>query len=111
MRKTKIEWCDSTWNPVMGCYHGCEYCYARKMAQSFAATEQERIHFGDKSSDPKLHVQEEKVQYRCADGKFRTCSSPYGFEPTLYTYRLNEPQKWKKPKNIFVCSMADLFGE
>ena len=27
--KTKIEWCDSTWNPVTGCLHGCEYCYAR----------------------------------------------------------------------------------
>ena len=24
MKKTKIEWCDSTWNPVTGCLHGCE---------------------------------------------------------------------------------------
>ena len=23
----------------------------------------------------------------------------------------SEPQRWKKPRNIFVCSMADLFGE
>lgn len=22
---TKIDWCDSTWNPVTGCLHGCEY--------------------------------------------------------------------------------------
>jgi len=29
MNKSKIEWCDSTWNPVTGCLHGCEYCYAR----------------------------------------------------------------------------------
>lgn len=24
--KTKIDWCDSTWNPVTGCLHGCEHC-------------------------------------------------------------------------------------
>ena len=28
MKNTKIEWCDSTWNPVTGCKHGCKYCYA-----------------------------------------------------------------------------------
>lgn len=36
MNKTKIEWCDSTWNPVTGCLHNCEYCYARKIAERFA---------------------------------------------------------------------------
>lgn len=35
MDKTKIEWCDSTWNPVTGCRHGCEYCYARRIAERF----------------------------------------------------------------------------
>lgn len=30
MNKTKIEWCDSTWNPVTGCLHNCNYCYARR---------------------------------------------------------------------------------
>ena len=24
MTKTKIEWCDYTWNPVTGCLRGCE---------------------------------------------------------------------------------------
>jgi protein gp37 len=36
---------------------------------------------------------------------------PYDFEPTFHRYKLEEPQHWKKPKTIFVCSMADLFGE
>lgn len=27
--KTKIDWADTTWNPVTGCLHGCAYCYAR----------------------------------------------------------------------------------
>lgn len=34
LNKTKIEWCDYTWNPVTGCLHGCEYCYARKSAEN-----------------------------------------------------------------------------
>lgn len=33
--RTKISWCDSTWNPVTGCLHGCEYCYARRIAERF----------------------------------------------------------------------------
>ena len=33
MNKTKIEWCDFTWNPVVGCTHGCDYCYARRFAK------------------------------------------------------------------------------
>jgi protein gp37 len=36
---------------------------------------------------------------------------PYGFDPTFHRYRLTEPRMWKTPLNIFVCSMADLFGD
>lgn len=36
---------------------------------------------------------------------------PYYFDPTFHRYKLDEPQHWKQPRNIFVCSMADLFGE
>jgi protein gp37 len=28
----KIEWTDYTWSPVTGCKHGCDYCYARRIA-------------------------------------------------------------------------------
>lgn len=35
MKKTKIDWCDSTVNPVVGCQHGCKYCYARKINTRF----------------------------------------------------------------------------
>lgn len=38
MNKTKIEWCDYTWNPVNGCRHGCAYCYARTIAERFVGT-------------------------------------------------------------------------
>ena len=36
---------------------------------------------------------------------------PFDFLPTFHRYKLGEPQRWKKPRNIFVCSMADLFGD
>lgn len=35
MNKSKIDWCDFTWNPVTGCTRGCEYCYAAKQARRF----------------------------------------------------------------------------
>lgn len=36
LHKTKIEWATHTWNPVTGCRHGCEYCYARRFIARFA---------------------------------------------------------------------------
>lgn len=39
MKKTKIEWCDSTLNPVVGCTFGCPYCYARSMNRRFGWVE------------------------------------------------------------------------
>jgi len=33
MHKTKIDWCDYTWNPVWGCLNSCPYCYARATAR------------------------------------------------------------------------------
>ena len=36
MNKSKIEWCDHTWNPVTGCRNGCSYCYANTMVKRFS---------------------------------------------------------------------------
>lgn len=77
-----IEWAKWTWNPVTGCLHGCAYCYARDIAK------------------------------RYPDG------FPNGFEPTFHENRLDAVLNTKLParkdqghRNVFVCSMADLFGE
>jgi protein gp37 len=35
LNNTKIEWCDSTCNPVCGCTFGCEFCYARRINNRF----------------------------------------------------------------------------
>lgn len=99
MNKTKIDWCDSTWNPVTGCLHGCEYCYARGIANRFSGG-------GEKWSDDDLFALDEKFY---AEEEEKACPYPYGFKPTLHRYRLNEYAN-KKGRNIFVCSMADLFG-
>lgn len=33
--KSKIEWCDYTLNPLIGCKHGCPYCYGKRMNERF----------------------------------------------------------------------------
>lgn len=75
-----IEWAMYSWNPVTGCKHNCPYCYARDIAERFY---------------------EQK------------------FEPTFLPDRLTAPFNTKVPneaqynigyKNVFTCSMADLFG-
>lgn len=76
-----IEWSIWTWNPVTGCKHGCDYCYAEGIANRFLTQK---------------------------------------FEPTFYERRLSAPYNSRIPekynghpgrRNVFVCSMADLFGE
>ena len=98
-QKTKIDWCDSSWNPITGCLHGCPYCYARSMARRFGG----KIITGHDH----LYILDEPA--RRADGTINPY--PYGFDPTYHKYRLKIPQEWKKPQTIFVCSMADMFGD
>ena len=96
MEKTKIEWTDSTWNPVTGCCHKCPYCYARNIARRFSGGGV--LKYGARAvlNDPVI-----------IDGK--RAAYPYGFKPTFHRYRLKEYRE-SKGRNIFVCSMADLFG-
>lgn len=77
-----VEWAKWTWNPVTGCLHGCAYCYARDIAKRYPD------------------------------------AFPNGFEPTFHETRLDAVLNTKLParkdqghRNVFVCSMADLFGE
>jgi protein gp37 len=77
---SKIEWTDSTWNPVTGCTKispGCQNCYAERMAHRLKAMGQ--------------------PNYR------------NDFELTLHEHMLSLPLKWAKPQMVFVCSMSDLF--
>lgn len=88
-QKTKIEWTDTTWNPVRGCSRvseGCRNCYAEKVAKRFSGTGQ-------------------PYEGLIASG------GQWNGNITLAHHLLGEPLKWKSPKKIFVNSMSDLFHE
>lgn len=55
IKKTKIDWCDCTVNPVVGCKNGCEYCYARKL--------NDRFHFIKKWNEPVFFKERLKQLY------------------------------------------------
>jgi protein gp37 len=80
--QSRIEWTNSTWNPVTGCNKvspGCDHCYAERMARRLQGM---------------------------GVSKYRN-----GFEVTVHPDVLEAPLKWKKPQIIFVNSMSDLFHE
>lgn len=79
---SKIEWTESTWNPITGCTKispGCKNCYAERMAKRLKA-------MGSPSYEN-------------------------GFKLTMHDHLLERPLTWKKPQMIFVNSMSDLFHE
>lgn len=114
MNKSKIEWCDHTWNPITGCRHNCPYCYARRMTARFAGDVRlnlmaKKDYVAESAADnsdnvfvldkPMLNETEKILVY------------PFGFEPTYHRYRLDYPKKLKMGNNIFVGAMADMFGK
>lgn len=113
MKKTRIEWCDSTFNPITGCRHGCEYCYAQRLAHRFGGYDPAygASQTQDEHGNYVLESNEKKYR-RDKNGKKADAPYPFGFEPTFHKYRLDQIRHWKneKPKNVFICSMADMFG-
>lgn len=120
MNKTNIDWCDMTWNPVTGCLHKCRYCYAREITRRFSG--------GNLNIDGTQHMPgrdsnfeilsngllaelESPLYKKSSKGNIIIAPYPYGFYPTFHKYRLAEPINKRKSQNIFVCSMADLFGD
>lgn len=108
MNKSKIEWTDYTWNPITGCLHSCPYCYARKQTKRFCGDV--RLNLNDARANKvgeNLWELEEKWQARNG----RAISYPLGFNPTFHKYRLDWPKQVVTGSRVFVCSMADMFGE
>ena len=99
MQKSKIEWCDSTWNPITGCLHGCPYCYARRIAERFDGC--------DHPTNSRELFSPLIVTRK--DGRAVDAAFPFGFKPTFHRYRLEEPQRQKKPQNMTIT--ADRCGK
>lgn len=114
-KNTKIGTFDSTFNPVTGCERDCAYCYAKRIADRFAG------HIHDDENRHKFAITGYKghniytvyspMNQSKKDGSIQQAPYPFGFSPTLYSYKLTIPLMWKEPKDIFVCSMADLFAD
>ncbi len=79
---TKIEWTEETWNPVTGCSPISAGC-----KHCYAKRMAPRLagRFGYSKDDP--------------------------FQVTIHEDKLEQPEGWRNPKMIFVCSMGDLFHE
>lgn len=78
--KSKIEWTDTTWNPVRGCTKispGCKHCYASAFAERFRGVPG--------------HPYER------------------GFDLRVVPDKLTEPLTWSGANMVFVNSMSDLF--
>ncbi len=77
-----IEWTDATWNPVTGCTKVSPGC-----DHCYAETFAERWR-----GTPGHHFE-------------------HGFDVQLRPEKLDLPLRWKKPRKVFVNSMADLFHD
>lgn len=117
MDNTKIEWADSTWNPITGCYHKCPYCYARGISNRFVTrqgchlVEPETYKLTRDDGSEVYEINEQPYYVDDETGKQYRCAYPHGFVPTIHRYRMGEYRDKKRQRNIFVGSMADIFGE
>ena len=116
MNRTKIEWVKNpdgtqgyTWNPITGCLNGCEYCYARRLANTrLRARYLANTNLPEFTPDiiPYGKVSQMYIQ-KCFNNPFY---------PRFWEERLLKPAKGlsgylrTKSKGIFVCDMSDLFG-
>lgn len=79
-----VDWASWTWNPVTGCEHGCNFCYAREIANS-----QRMSDYYPNKFEPTLH--------------------PYRLDAPKNTSVPTSDDE--RDGRVFVCSMADLFGK
>lgn len=82
---TAISWAEATWSPVSGCTRvspGCDRCYI-----------------------------ERTPPFRKAHRRFDGDGPGSTTGVILHPERLEIPLHWRKPRRVFVCSMADLFHD
>lgn len=93
MPETSIEWTDATWNPIAGCTittKGCTNCYAMRLAARLEA----------------MGVKKYRNLTRKSGDRYVWTGNL-----SLDQSALALPKSWKKPRQIFVNSMSDMFHE
>lgn len=96
---TNIEWCEETWNPVVGCSkvsEGCKNCYALRFAWRLA-----------QNPEVDLERYQETVINIGVDKKHPW--PEWTGRIAYFPERLEQPLHWRKPRRVFIASMGDLF--
>ena len=92
--RSKIEWCDASWNCIRGCSRvseGCRHCYAERTAARFSGPGQ--------------------PYHGLATGLNVLSGPQWTGEVRFIPELLEQPLHWRRPRRIFVNSMSDLFHE
>lgn len=109
MNKSQFGWCDFSWNPVTGCKIQCDFCYGRKLASRLCGTV--RLNLGSPQLQCDWKNRLFALEKPFHNEEDHVLQFPAGFESTLHRYRLRMVADKKKPANIYVCSMGELFGD
>jgi protein gp37 len=107
MRKTSIEWTDWTWNPITGCLSHCSYCYNLRPGSLLGRFGAVYIENGKTCTETLNWRRRETGEIHIARKGERI---PFGYDPTFYPHRLEDPLKKRRPSKIFVCDCGDLWG-
>ncbi len=107
MRRTTIEWTDWTWNPITGCLSRCSYCYNLRPGSLLGRFGAVYIESGKTCMETSNWRRRETGKIHIARKGERI---PFGYDPTFYPHRLEEPLKRRRPSKIFVCDCGDLWG-
>jgi protein gp37 len=117
---TKIDWCDSTWNPLRGCSHvsaGCDHCYAERMTARFAGPGQphDGLVENGRWTGNVWGVEEHLLDPLKWGGILEECPqcASIGLDPMncMPLDNGHRPGNTARPRRIFVDSMSDLFHE
>lgn len=108
MKKSKVEWIDYNWNPITGCKYDCPYCYAKQAAVRFAGDYRLNMANPLCKGDKEKGLLELEQPFKING---HNAAYPFAFIPTLHKYALKKPREKKMGANIFVGSMAEMFGE
>ena len=103
MKATKIDWCDCTVNPVVGCKNGCEYCYARKI--------NDRFKFVQKWEEPQFFPERlEQLKSKKPKSIFMDSMSDCGLWTIPQIHKVAKAMKDNPQHNyLFLTKRPDLF--